>query len=83
MQADLSPAEALNKLKDFKERFSVHDRKYNSYLNGENLFALPNQDYPALVKTAGELEKLDKLYVLYQKVTEAIAKWKETPWSEI
>jgi dynein heavy chain, axonemal len=83
MQADLTPGEALNKLKDFKEQFSVHNRKFHSYKNGENLFALPNQDYPALVKTQGELEKLDKLYVLYLKVTETIAKWKETPWLEI
>lgn len=42
MQADLSPGEALNKLKDFKEQFSVHNRKYKSYNAGEKLFALPN-----------------------------------------
>ena len=42
MQADLSPGEALNKLKDFKEQFSVHNRKFKSYNAGEMLFALPN-----------------------------------------
>jgi dynein heavy chain len=75
MQADLSPGEALNKLKDFKEQFSVHNRKFKSYNSGEKLFALPNQSYPALVKTQNELDKLDKLYTLYLKVTETITKW--------
>ena len=75
MQADLTPGEALNKLKDFKEQFSVHNRKYKSYHSGEKLFALPHESYPALVKTQNELDKLDKLYTLYLKVTETISKW--------
>lgn len=83
MQADLSPHEALNKLKDFKEQFSVHNRKYKSYNSGEKLFALPHQEYPALVKTQNELDKLDKLYTLYSKVTETITKWEDTPWLQI
>ena len=83
MQADLSPGEALNKLKDFKEQFSVHNRKFKSYNAGEMLFALPHQSYPALVKTSNELDKLDKLYTMYLKVTETIARWQETPWVEI
>ena len=83
MQADISPGEALNKLKDFKEQFSVHSRKYKSYRAGEKLFALPHEDYPALEKTQNELDKLDKLYTLYLKVTETITKWQETPWLEI
>jgi len=82
-QEGLEPGDALNKLKDFKEQFSVLDRKYTQFANGENLFALPNQDYPELVKTQGELEKLDKLYNLYLKVTETIAKWDDTLWVEL
>lgn len=75
MQVGLSPGDALNKLKDFKEQFSVHNRKFKSYNAGENLFALPNESYPALEKTRNELEKLDKLYTLYLKVTETITRW--------
>lgn len=82
-KSDLSPGEALNKLKDFKEQFQVHNRKFKSYHSGEKLFALPHQSYPELVKTQNELEKLDKLYTLYLKVTETIIKWQETPWLEI
>jgi hypothetical protein len=36
-----------------------------------------------LVKTASEIELLDKLYSLYSKVKDTIAKWREIPWSEI
>jgi dynein heavy chain len=82
-QPNLTPGEALNKLKDFKEKFSVLDRKFHQFENGENLFALPNQDYPDLVKTQGELEKLDKLYNLYLKVTDSIQRWDDTVWSDI
>jgi len=83
MQDKLTPGEALNRLKDFKEQFSVHNRKYKSYNSGEKLFALPHQQYPKLKKTQNELDKLDKLYTLYLKVTETINRWQETPWMEI
>ena len=83
MQVGLTPGDALNKLKDFKEQFSVHNRKFKSYNAGEHLFALPNESYPALEKTRNELEKLDKLYTLYLKVTETITRWQETTWMDI
>ena len=53
----------------------MHNRKFKSYNAGEHLFALPNESYPALEKTRNELEKLDKLYTLYLKVTETITRW--------
>ena len=83
MVPNLDPAEALNRLKNFNEEYSVYERKYKSYFSGENLFGLPITEYPELVQTKGELEKLDKLYTLYSKVTETITKWHECPWSEI
>jgi len=83
MKENIEPSEALDKLKDFKEQFNVHNRKYLSYYQGETLFGLPHTKYDALVKTKGELDKLDKLYSLYMKVTEQIKKWKEQPWDGI
>lgn len=65
MVPNLEPAEALNRLKNFNEEYSVYARKFHSYNSGESLFGLPHQSYPELTKTKGELEKLDKLYVLY------------------
>jgi dynein heavy chain len=83
MVPNLEPSEALNRLKNFNEEYSVHARKFHSYFAGETLFGLPHQAYPDLEKTKGELEKLDKLYTLYSKVTETITKWHECPWTEI
>lgn len=36
-----------------------------------------------MIKSKGELEKLDKLYNLYLKVTEQITKWNDTLWNDI
>jgi dynein heavy chain len=83
MVPNLEPAEALNRLKNFNEEYSVHARKYHSYFSGETLFGLPHQPYPDLEQTKNELEKLDKLYTLYSKVTDTITKWHECPWTEI
>jgi dynein heavy chain len=58
----------------FADEYSIRKRKYESY-HGEKLFGLPHQDYPALVQTAKEIELLEKLYNLYQKVKDTIAKW--------
>lgn len=83
MVPNIEPAEALNRLKNFNEEYGVYDRKYRSFNAGEMLFGLPEQSYPELTKTKGELEKLDKLYTLYSKVTDTIAKWHDLPWNEV
>jgi len=36
-----------------------------------------------LEKTQKEIELLDKLYMLYSKVKDTVAKWKDFPWTEI
>jgi len=79
----LEPREALNRLRMFSDEYSIRKRKYDSYFAGETLFGLPHTQYPLLVKSANEIELLDKLYSLYSKVKEQIAKWREIPWSEI
>jgi len=35
------------------------------------------------VKTANEIELLDKLYSLYSKVKDTISKWREIPWADV
>jgi len=79
----LEPREALNRLRMFSDEYSIRKRKYDSYYSGETLFGLPHTQYPMLVKTASEIEILDKLYGLYSKVKDTIAKWREIPWSEV
>ena len=79
----LEPREALNRLRMFSDEYSIRKRKFDSYYSGETLFGLPHTEYPLLVKTANEIELLDKLYSLYSKVKDTIAKWREIPWTEI
>ena len=79
----LEPREALNRLRMFSDEYSIRKRKFDSYFNGETLFGLPHTQYPLLTKTAQEIELLDKLYSLYSKVKDTIAKWREIPCSEI
>lgn len=79
----LEPREALNRLRQFSDEYSVRKRKYDSYYAGETLFGLPHTEYPLLTQTASQIDLLDKLYSLYSKVKDTIAKWREIPWSEI
>jgi dynein heavy chain len=81
--AGLEPREALNRLRMFSDEYSVRKRKYDSYYAGEILFGLPHTQYPLLTKTASEIELLDKLYSLYSKVKDTIAKWREIAWADI
>ena len=83
MVPGIEPKEALNRLRMFQEEFSIRLRKFNSYNSGEKLFGLPNQSYPDLERTQKEIELLDKLYNLYSKVKDTMAKWKDIPWTEI
>lgn len=83
MVTGIEPKEALNRLRMFQDEFSIRNRKFNSYNSGEVLFGLPNQSYPDLERTQKEIELLDKLYNLYSKVKDTMARWKDIPWSEI
>jgi dynein heavy chain len=83
MVPGIEPKDALERLRKFKEEFSVHKRKYDSFFSGETLFGLPHTNYPELKKTESEIELLDKLYSLYSKVKSTIGTWKEVPWTEI
>lgn len=67
----------------FQEEFLIRDRKFNSYNGGEILFGLPNQNYPELEETKKQIELFDKLYNLYSKVKDTLAKWKDIQWTEI
>jgi dynein heavy chain len=79
----IAPREALNRLREFSDEYSIRKRRFDSYHSGENLFGLPNKDYPELDNTEKQLKLLEQLYSLYQKVNDTIARWKEFSWSTI
>jgi dynein heavy chain len=61
----LDPTEAVSRMKRFKEEFQIRDRKLELYCGGEELFALPQTQYPDMDATRKELTLLDRLYGLY------------------
>mmetsp|Transcript_44439 Transcript_44439/g.32512 ORF Transcript_44439/g.32512 Transcript_44439/m.32512 type:complete len:231 (+) Transcript_44439:1613-2305(+) len=83
MAPGIQPREALDRLKIYRDEYSIRKRKYDSYFAGETLFGLPHQSYPALEETSKEIELLNKLYNLYSRVKDTISKWKDIQWMDI
>ena len=65
MVPNIKPKEAMSRLNNFQLQYEMIERKFNVNLSGENLFGLPNQQYPKLEQIQSELENLKKLYNLY------------------
>ena len=59
MKAGLDPMEAVERLKSYKAQQDVLERKYKLYTEGEELFALPRTEYPALMSTIKEVKLFD------------------------
>jgi len=67
----------------FKEEFKIRDRKMESYLGGEELFALPLTEYPDLAKTEKELKLADQLFSLYVDILDTFNEWKTFLWVDV
>lgn len=83
MVKGIEPKEALNRLKQFSEEYSIRKRKYDTFYAGETLYGLPHQQYAELEDIQKKIELLEKLYNLYSKVKDTIAKWKEYQWADV
>ena len=82
MVTGIPPKEAVERLRRFKEEYSVRERNYEINRAGEELFGLPHQPYPDLDQTKKELDLLTRLYDLYVQVIETVNAWKEMTWFE-
>jgi len=83
MLTGIAPSEAITRLNKYKREYETLKRKYELYNGGEQLFGLPEQQYPDLVKTGKELRLLDQLYTLYQGVISTVDEYKGIPWSSV
>ncbi|CAG9857423.1 unnamed protein product [Phyllotreta striolata] len=83
MQAGLTPREASDKLILFQNRFDGMWRKLQTYQSGEELFGLPQTDYPDLAQIRKELNLLQKLYKLYNDVIDRVNSYYDIPWGEV
>ncbi|CAG9316033.1 unnamed protein product [Blepharisma stoltei] len=82
MVKGINPGDAVERLRRFKEEYSVRERNYEIYYAGEELFGLPHQPYPELEQTKKELGLLTQLYDLYVQVINTVNSWKEMIWSD-
>jgi hypothetical protein len=67
----------VDRLRRFKDDLAVRERKMEMYKAGEDLFALPQTQYPELVKTKKEVQLLDQLYSLYVEVINSFENFKK------
>ena len=79
----IAPAEASDRLALFQVRFDDLWRRYVTYTGGEELFGLPQSEYPDLPRIKKELSLLQKLYGLYNDVLKTISGYYEIPWAEV
>ncbi|KAK3879380.1 hypothetical protein Pcinc_016045 [Petrolisthes cinctipes] len=83
MVAGLDPHEASDRLILAQNRFDTLWRKHSSYCVGEELFRLPRSEFPELVQIRKELNLLQKLYKLYNDVTDRVTSYYEIPWADV
>lgn len=83
MQPGLTPREASDKLILFQNRFEGLWRRLQTYQSGEELFGLPQTDYPELGQIRKELNLLQKLYKLYNDVIDRVSSYYDIPWGEV
>ncbi|XP_018911445.2 dynein axonemal heavy chain 5 [Bemisia tabaci] len=83
MVPGLSPREASDRLILFQNRFDGMWRKLQTYQSGEELFGLPQTDYPELAQIRKELNLLQKLYKLYNDVIDRVSGYYDIPWGEV
>ncbi|XP_075145766.1 dynein axonemal heavy chain 1 [Haematobia irritans] len=83
MQPGLTPREASDRLILFQNRFEGMWRRLQTYQSGEELFGLPQTDYPELGQIRKELNLLQKLYKLYNDVIDRVSSYYDIPWNEV
>lgn len=83
MQAGLTPREASDRLILFQNRFDGMWRRLQLFQNGEELFGLPQTDYPELAQIKKELNLLQKLYKLYNDVIDRVSSYYDIAWGDV
>ena len=79
----IEPDKALGRLNRCKNELTIMVNKYELYSGGEDLFALPQTEYPELQQTLKEVKLFDQLFGLYSDVKEKLTDWKEIAWSDV
>ena len=83
MVAGVPPSEASDRLIIYQNHFDTLWRKYETYSGGEGLFGLPVTEYNELVTIKKELALLQKLYGLYNDVTDSVNGYYDILWQDV
>jgi len=83
MVKGIRPQEAMERLKKYQRLYDDKERKWDTYMAGEELFGLPQNEYPELKQTKKELELLEKLYTLYITVIQKVNGYADLLWTEL
>ncbi|CAH8577937.1 unnamed protein product [Schistosoma turkestanicum] len=83
MVRGIPPREASDRLIIFQNRFDNLYRSYITYNAGEQLFGLPITEHTRLDAIRKQLNLLQKLYQLYDRVLNKTASYYDIPWSEV
>ncbi|CAM9783470.1 unnamed protein product [Ectocarpus sp. 6 AP-2014] len=81
MVQGISPLEAVERLRRFKEEMQLRERTAEMYTAGEELFALKITAHPDLIKIKKESSLLDQLYGLYMDVLQTLERYREVLWT--
>lgn len=81
-QPGIPPAEAVERLRRYKDELQVRERKMETYAAGEELFALRATTYPELARTRKEVGLLDQLYGLYLEFQQSMDSYRGVHWSD-
>lgn len=82
-QPGIPPAEAVERLRRYKDELHVRERKMEMYVAGEELFALRATKYPELLRTRKEVGLLDQLYGLYLDVQQSLDAYRGVHWHDV
>ena len=79
----LAPMEAVDRLSRFREETKIRERKFDLYHGGEDLFALPHEEYPGFDRVKKDINLASLLFDLYVDVIRSINEWKLTAWESV
>ena len=83
MRPGMTPVDAAEALKKYQRYFETYERKWNTYSEGEEMFALYITEYPELEQTKKELGLLEKLYSLYTETSTTITGYADILWTDV
>ncbi|ETN06717.1 hypothetical protein PPTG_12758 [Phytophthora nicotianae INRA-310] len=83
MVSGLEPAEAVERLKRFKDLLGIRERKLEVFSAGEELFGMRPTEYPEIVRTRKEMALLDQLYGLYMDVEKTMEEFRGISWAQV